>query len=90
MLRRQWLYCDGGAQCECYRGVRGVKHRMPILQTTVAGSLPKPSWLAEPNKLWPTWRAGGGGCHGHESADDCNHVPHLDEPSLQITPGCGG
>ena len=23
---------------------------------TVAGSLPKPSWLAEPNKLWPRWR----------------------------------
>ena len=24
--------------------------------TTVAGSLPKPSWLAEPNKLWPQWK----------------------------------
>ena len=24
--------------------------------STVAGSLPKPSWLAEPNKLWPQWR----------------------------------
>jgi 5-methyltetrahydropteroyltriglutamate--homocysteine methyltransferase len=23
--------------------------------TTIAGSLPKPSWLAEPNKLWPQW-----------------------------------
>ena len=32
---------------------------MPILQTTVAGSLPKPAWLAEPNKLWPAWRASG-------------------------------
>jgi 5-methyltetrahydropteroyltriglutamate--homocysteine methyltransferase len=27
--------------------------------TTVAGSLPKPAWLAEPNKLWPTWRLSG-------------------------------
>jgi len=27
--------------------------------TTVAGSLPKPSWLAEPNKLWPQWRLAG-------------------------------
>src|SRR5205085_596870 len=26
---------------------------------TVAGSLPKPSWLAEPNKLWPAWRVSG-------------------------------
>src|SRR5436189_5968919 len=28
-------------------------------QTTIAGSLPKPAWLAEPNKLWPAWRASG-------------------------------
>jgi 5-methyltetrahydropteroyltriglutamate--homocysteine methyltransferase len=32
---------------------------MPMLQTTVAGSLPKPAWLAEPAKLWPQWRAQG-------------------------------
>jgi len=30
-----------------------------IFPTTVAGSLPKPSWLAEPNKLWPQWRLAG-------------------------------
>jgi len=23
-----------------------------MLETTIAGSLPKPSWLAEPEKLW--------------------------------------
>ncbi|MBN9509549.1 MAG: methionine synthase [Alphaproteobacteria bacterium] len=28
-------------------------------QTTLAGSLPKPGWLAETNKLWPTWRQEG-------------------------------
>ena len=27
--------------------------------TTVAGSLPKPAWLAEPEKLWGQWRATG-------------------------------
>ena len=32
---------------------------MPLLQTTIAGSLPKPSWLAEPEKLWPAWRLEG-------------------------------
>ena len=26
-----------------------------LLQTTVAGSLPKPAWLAEPKKLWAPW-----------------------------------
>jgi 5-methyltetrahydropteroyltriglutamate--homocysteine methyltransferase len=30
-----------------------------MLQTTIAGSLPKPSWLAEPEKLWAPWRAEG-------------------------------
>jgi 5-methyltetrahydropteroyltriglutamate--homocysteine methyltransferase len=30
-----------------------------MLKTTIAGSLPKPGWLAETNKLWPTWRAEG-------------------------------
>src|SRR3954463_306440 len=30
-----------------------------MLETTIAGSLPKPGWLAETNKLWPAWRAEG-------------------------------
>ena len=30
-----------------------------MFETTIAGSLPKPSWLAEPNKLWAPWRLAG-------------------------------
>jgi 5-methyltetrahydropteroyltriglutamate--homocysteine methyltransferase len=30
-----------------------------MLQTTTTGSLPKPDWLAEPEKLWPAWRVQG-------------------------------
>jgi 5-methyltetrahydropteroyltriglutamate--homocysteine methyltransferase len=30
-----------------------------MFPTTVAGSLPKPAWLAEPAKLWPQWRLAG-------------------------------
>jgi 5-methyltetrahydropteroyltriglutamate--homocysteine methyltransferase len=30
-----------------------------LFPATLAGSLPKPSWLAETNKLWPQWRAQG-------------------------------
>jgi len=30
-----------------------------MFKTTVAGSLPKPSWLAEPDKLWAPWRLEG-------------------------------
>ncbi|MGE3144469.1 MAG: methionine synthase [Pseudorhodoplanes sp.] len=30
-----------------------------MFETTVAGSLPKPAWLAEPEKLWAPWRLAG-------------------------------
>jgi 5-methyltetrahydropteroyltriglutamate--homocysteine methyltransferase len=30
-----------------------------MFSTTIAGSLPKPGWLAETNKLWPRWMAEG-------------------------------
>jgi 5-methyltetrahydropteroyltriglutamate--homocysteine methyltransferase len=30
-----------------------------VLETTIAGSLPKPGWLAETEKLWPAWRQEG-------------------------------
>src|SRR5881227_1092263 len=32
---------------------------MALFATTIAGSLPKPAWLAEPNKLSPAWRGAG-------------------------------
>src|SRR5580700_9521381 len=31
----------------------------PMFETTIAGSLPKPAWLAEPDKLWAPWRQQG-------------------------------
>ena len=40
-----------------------------MLQTTIAGSLPKPAWLAEPEKLWAPWRLEGAGLErGKEDA----------------------
>lgn len=30
-----------------------------MFDTCIAGSLPKPAWLAETEKLWPQWRASG-------------------------------
>jgi 5-methyltetrahydropteroyltriglutamate--homocysteine methyltransferase len=41
------------------RGARNTKDETMIFPTTVAGSLPKPSWLAEPNKLWAPWKLSG-------------------------------
>src|SRR6202044_2779913 len=33
--------------------------RTVLFPSTIAGSLPKPAWLAEPTKLWPQWRLQG-------------------------------
>jgi 5-methyltetrahydropteroyltriglutamate--homocysteine methyltransferase len=30
-----------------------------MFETTIAGSLPKPAWLAEPTMLWPPWKSAG-------------------------------
>jgi 5-methyltetrahydropteroyltriglutamate--homocysteine methyltransferase len=30
-----------------------------MLETTIAGSLPKPQWLAEPERLWAPWKMSG-------------------------------
>ncbi|MGY3103776.1 methionine synthase II (cobalamin-independent) [Bradyrhizobium sp. LM6.9] len=30
-----------------------------LFPTTIAGSLPKPEWLAEPNMLWAPWKSQG-------------------------------
>jgi 5-methyltetrahydropteroyltriglutamate--homocysteine methyltransferase len=35
------------------------KKKGTMLKTTIAGSLPKPAWLAETGKLWPSWRQEG-------------------------------
>ena len=34
-----------------------------LYPTTIAGSLPKPAWLAEPERLWPSWRLAGADLH---------------------------
>jgi 5-methyltetrahydropteroyltriglutamate--homocysteine methyltransferase len=38
---------------------RNLVDHLMLFPTTIAGSLPKPSWLAEPNKLWPAWHLQG-------------------------------
>jgi 5-methyltetrahydropteroyltriglutamate--homocysteine methyltransferase len=37
--------------------INGLDVRM--FETTITGSLPKPVWLAEPNRLWAPWRLQG-------------------------------
>ena len=44
------------SRCKTCRGVAMPPSDHVLFPTTIAGSLPKPSWLAEPNKLWAPWR----------------------------------
>ncbi len=53
---RSHIRLRGGAKGCMVAGERGSAMKFP---TTIAGSLPKPAWLAEPEKLWGAWRADG-------------------------------
>src|SRR3954452_18722159 len=39
------------------RSIRTDREAPMLFPTTIAGSLPKPEWLAEPNTLWAPWAA---------------------------------
>src|SRR6476469_1555681 len=41
------------------RSIRTDREAPMLFPTTIAGSLPKPEWLAEPNTLWAPWRSRG-------------------------------
>src|SRR6201997_3976627 len=41
------------------RSIRTSGRAPMLFPTTIAGSLPKPEWLAEPNMLWAPWKAKG-------------------------------
>src|SRR5438132_5577446 len=41
------------------RSIRTDREAPMLFPTTIAGSLPKPEWLAEPNMLWAPWKSKG-------------------------------
>src|ERR671935_138654 len=41
------------------RSIRTHREAPMLFPTTIAGSLPKPEWLAEPNMLWAPWKSKG-------------------------------
>src|SRR3954469_20468576 len=41
------------------RSIRTEGEAPMLFPTTIAGSLPKPEWLAEPNTLWAPWKSKG-------------------------------
>src|SRR3569833_2012976 len=38
---------------------RPKREALMLFPSTIAGSLPKPEWLAEPNTLWAPWKSKG-------------------------------
>jgi len=63
-LRLEWARYNRGARFPTERGpALYFRSRSPsmttILPTTIAGSLPKPAWLATPGELWAPWRLDG-------------------------------
>src|ERR1043165_7906909 len=41
------------------RSINTDREAPMLFPSTIAGSLPKPEWLAEPNTLWAPWKAKG-------------------------------
>ena len=53
---------------------RSIKEGKKMFETTLAGSLPKPSWLATPNVLWAPWTLTGAPLF--EAKDDATAARH--------------
>ena len=55
-----------------------------MIATAIAGSLPKPDWLAEPGKLWPTWRAEGQALQQAELDATLLWIKHQEDAGLSV------
>ena len=55
-----------------------------MLETTIAGSLPKPDWLAEPEKLWAAWRFEGEELKRAQKRSAAEWLKHQEEAGIDI------
>jgi 5-methyltetrahydropteroyltriglutamate--homocysteine methyltransferase len=55
-----------------------------MLETTIAGSLPKPEWLAEPEKLWAAWRFEGEELKRAQQRAVAEWLKHQEEAGIDI------
>ncbi len=55
-----------------------------MLETTIAGSLPKPEWLAEPEKLWAVWRFEGEELKRAQERAAAEWLKHQEEAGIDI------
>jgi len=55
-----------------------------MLESTIAGSLPKPDWLAEPEKLWAPWRFEGQALIQAQERAAAEWIKHQEDAGLDI------
>ena len=55
-----------------------------MFPTSIAGSLPKPGWLAETHKLWPQWRAEGEALREAKADATLLWIKHQEDAGLDI------
>ena len=55
-----------------------------MLETTIAGSLPKPEWLAEPERLWAAWRFKGQELKRAQERAAAEWLKHQEEAGIDI------
>ena len=55
-----------------------------MLETTIAGSLPKPDWLAEPQKLWAPWKFEGEPLTRAKERAAAEWLAHQEEAGIDI------
>jgi 5-methyltetrahydropteroyltriglutamate--homocysteine methyltransferase len=55
-----------------------------MLETTIVGSLPKPEWLAEPEKLWAAWRYQGAELKRAQERAAAEWLKHQEEAGIDI------
>jgi 5-methyltetrahydropteroyltriglutamate--homocysteine methyltransferase len=55
-----------------------------MLESTLAGSLPKPDWLAEPEKLWAPWRFQGKALLQAQERAAAEWIKHQEDAGIDI------
>jgi 5-methyltetrahydropteroyltriglutamate--homocysteine methyltransferase len=55
-----------------------------MLKTTIAGSLPRPAWLAEPGKLKGAWKLSGAGLAAGQRRAAAEWLRHQEEAGIDI------
>ena len=56
----------------------------PVFSASIAGSLPKPAWLAETNRLWPQWKAAGAELEQAKADASLLWIKHQEDAGLDV------